>query len=58
MKKTTTSPSGRHLGHFHAFFQAFSYKDDDEKKEIEKMRDVIIKMHHLMLTIAIKNGFV
>ena len=57
-EKTTTSPSGRHLGHFHALFRAFSYKDDDEKKEIEKMRDVIIEMHHLMLTIAISNGFV
>ena len=38
-EKTTTSPSGRHLGHFHALFRAFSYTDDNEKKEIEKMRD-------------------
>ena len=57
-EKITTSPSGRHLGHFHALFRAFSYNDDEEKKEIEKMRDVIIEMHHLMLMIAIKNGFV
>ena len=57
-EKTTTSPSGRHFGHYHALYRAFSYNDEDEKKEIEGMRNVIIQMHHLMLVAAMRNGFV
>lgn len=56
--KRTTSPSGRHLGHYHALFRAFSYIDDDKKNKIEKIRDIIIYIHHLMLKVAMENKFV
>ena len=55
---TTTSPSGRHLGHFHALFRAFSFDNAKEKEKIEEMRQEIIILHHTMLTIAMKNSFV
>ena len=57
-EKTTTSPSGRHLGHFHALFRPFSSDNDAEKEEIEDMRSTIICLHHTMLRIATDNSFV
>ena len=57
-EKTTTSPSGRHLGHYHALFRPFKYNNEEEKEELERKRNVIIQLHHTMLMIAIKNGFV
>ena len=41
-EKPTTSPSGRRLGNYHVLFHAFSYVNNDEKKEIEKMRNAVI----------------
>ena len=55
---TTTSPSGRHLGHFHALFRAFSFENAKDKEKIEEMRKEIIILHHTMLSIAMKNSFV
>lgn len=55
---TTTSPSGRHLGHFHALFRAFSFENAKDKEKIEEMRQEIIILHHAMLMIAMKNSFV
>ena len=40
-EETTTSSSGRHLGHIHALYKLFKYKNDTEKEEIEAMREKI-----------------
>ena len=53
---TETSPSGRHLGHFHALFRPFEYnlEDPGDKMDLEEKREVIIDVHFLMLQIASK----
>ena len=59
-KRTVTSPSGRHLGHFHALFCPFKYnlEDPGDKAMLEKKRDLIINVHFIMLQIAAKNQHV
>ena len=57
-EKTTTSPSGRHLGHFHALFRGFKTSTDDERDEILHKRKTIIELHWLILQIAIKHQHV
>ena len=51
-EKTATSPSGRHLGHYHALFKPFKYKDDADKIKIEDKRAHIIEVHFIMLQTA------
>ena len=36
-EKTTTSPSGRHLGHFHALFRPFKFDNNEEYEEITSL---------------------
>ena len=56
-ERTTTSPSGRHLGHFHALFRPCKYKLDDpgDKAMVEEAREIIIDVHFMMLQIAAKH---
>ena len=51
-KRTATSPSERYLGHFHALFKPFKFKDACDKINIEGKREVIIDVHFIMLNIA------
>jgi hypothetical protein len=37
-ERTSTSPSGRHLGHFHALFRPLKAKDDKDRDRLEGMR--------------------
>ena len=55
---TTTSSSGRHLGHFHALFRGFKFDIDEEYEELVQMRTEIIELHWLILRIAIRNRHV
>jgi len=57
-EKTTTSPSGRHLGHFHSLFRGFKFSTVDEYDEITRKRDIIIEIHWNILKIAIKHKHV
>ena len=59
-ERTATSPSGRHLGHFHALFRPFKYdlEDPGDKVMIEEKRDIIINVHFMMLQLAAKNRHV
>ena len=57
---TTTSPSGRHLGHYHALCRPFKYDFDNagDKAELEEKRELIIDVHFVMLQIAAVNSHV
>jgi hypothetical protein len=57
-ERTSTSPSGRHLGHFHALFRPLKAKDDDDRDRLEGIRKDIIEMHAKMLQTAYDNEHV
>ena len=57
-ERTSTSPSGRHLGHFHALFRPLKAKNDTERDKLEGMRTDIIELHALMLQNAYDNEHV
>ena len=57
-ERTSTSPSGRHLGHYHALFRGFQYSTQEEFDSIDLMCKSIIHLHWLMLQIATKNQHV
>ena len=57
-ERTSTSPSGRHLGHFHALFRPTKAKDDKDRERIESIREEIIEMHTNMLQTAYDNEHV
>ena len=57
-ERTSTSPSGRHLGHFHALFRPLKAKNDEERDKLEGMRTDIIDLHALMLQTAYDNEHV
>ena len=57
-KRTATSPSGRHLGYYHALFRPFKYDDKIEKVSIEEKRESIIQVHFMMLQIAAINSHI
>jgi hypothetical protein len=41
-ERTSTSPSGRHLGHFHALFRPMKAKDEDDRERLEGIRQELI----------------
>ena len=59
-ERTATSPSGRHLGHFHALFRPFKYdlEDPGDKLMLEDARELIINVHYMILQIAAKHKHV
>jgi hypothetical protein len=57
-ERTSTSPSGRHLGHFHALFRPLKAKDDEDRDRLEGIRTDIIEMHAKMLQTAYDNEHV
>ena len=59
-EQITKSPSVRHPGHYHALYRPFKYDETkkEEKEEIERLRGIIIRLHHTMLQIAVKHKHV
>jgi hypothetical protein len=57
-ERTSTSPLGRHLGHFHALFRPLKAKDEDNRERLEGIRQDIIALHALMLQTAYNNEHV
>jgi hypothetical protein len=55
---TSTSPSGRHLSHFHALFRPLKAKDGKDRDRLEGIRQEIIELHALMLQTAHDNEHV
>jgi hypothetical protein len=48
----STSPSGRHLGHFHALFRPLKAKDNEDRDKLEGIRLDIIELHKKMVQTA------
>jgi hypothetical protein len=57
-ERTSTSPSGRHLGHFHALFRPLNAKDDKDRDRLEGIRLAILELHAIMLQTAYNNKHV
>jgi hypothetical protein len=57
-ERTSTSPSGRHLGHFHALFRPMKAKDKEDRERLEWIRQEIIDLHAIMLQTAYNNEHV
>jgi hypothetical protein len=57
-ERTSTSPSGRHLGHFHALFRPMKAKIEDDRERLEGIRQEIIELQALMLQTAYDNEHV
>ena len=57
-ERTSTSPSGRHLGHFHALFRPLKAKNEEERELLDALRTDIIELHALMLQTAYDNEHV
>jgi hypothetical protein len=55
---TSTYPSGRHLGHFHALFRPLEAKNDKDRERLEGIRQDIIAIHTIMLQTAYDNEHV
>jgi hypothetical protein len=57
-ERTSTSPSGRHLGHFHALFRPLKAKNDKDRERLEGIQQYIIALHAIMLQNAYDNEHV
>jgi hypothetical protein len=57
-ERTSTSPSGRHLGHFHALFRPMKAKDDKDRERLDDIRTEIIELQATMLQTAYDNEHV
>jgi hypothetical protein len=57
-ERTSTTPSGRHLGHFHALFWPIKAKDDKDRERLDDIRIEIIELHARMLQTAYDNEHV
>jgi hypothetical protein len=56
-ESTSTSPSGRHLGHFHALLKPDGLKaDSPESLDLAESRDEIWKIHHNMFEYGIQHA--
>ena len=54
---TTTSPSGRHLGHYKALFaQAFADADTGAAKQLQQRQTALIHAHLVLLNYSLKFG--
>ena len=56
-EKTTTSPSGNHLGHLYSLLAPDGTKDSDDEKSTSSLADNILKLHLEMLNLAIQRGY-
>ncbi len=56
-EKTTTSPSGRHLGHLHSLLAPDGIPDSDDDESTSSLADKILTLHLEMLNTAIQWGY-
>lgn len=59
-EKTSTSPSGIHLGHYKALWQRHNITSNDNPdaiKQFENKRDLIIRIHLALLNYSVKFGY-
>jgi hypothetical protein len=54
-ESTTTSPSGRHLGHYRALLPGLRTATKQGQK-LDSMRIDLVRLHHQMLNYALRNG--
>ncbi len=55
---TSTSPSGRHLGHKHALLKPDGLvRDSDEFRQLDAALNEIWGIHHMMLNYGLKHGY-
>ncbi|OEU23095.1 hypothetical protein FRACYDRAFT_233261 [Fragilariopsis cylindrus CCMP1102] len=57
-ERTSTSPSGRHLGHFHSLFRPLKAKNKKHREQLDDIRDETIDLHATMLQTAYDNEHV
>jgi hypothetical protein len=57
-ERAITSPSGRHLGHFHALFRPLKANNEEDRERLEGIRLDIIELHAIMLQNAYNNEHV
>jgi hypothetical protein len=58
-ENTTTSPSGLHLGHYHALWKpaAFTKEEQAEKQVFDDQRAMLLRAHVALLNYTIKFGY-
>jgi exonuclease III len=57
-ERTSTSPSGRHLSHYHALVKPDGLTADDEEfDEIDSARRAVWSAHHSLLQYSIRHGY-
>jgi hypothetical protein len=54
MKKTSTSPSGRHLGLYKALVARLHFQDPDEEDELEGIRKSLTQVHVNLINYGLK----
>ena len=54
-ESTTTSPSGRHLGHYRSLLPTLPTKTEEEVQRDDRRRE-LASMHHSMIDYALTNG--
>jgi hypothetical protein len=57
-ERTSTLPSGQHLGNFHALFRPLKAKDNKDRERLDDIRIEIIELHATMLQTAYDNKHV
>ena len=57
-ERTSTSPSGRHLSHYHALVKPDGLtEDDDDFEEIDSARRAVWSAHHSILQYFLRQGY-
>ena len=56
-ESTTTSPSGRHLGHYRALLPNLPTNTKSSQQSIETQRQELSTMHHSMIDYSLCNGY-
>jgi hypothetical protein len=56
-ESTTTSPSGRHLGHYRALLLNLSSTTVKKKGALERKREALVAVHHALLSFALSHGY-
>jgi hypothetical protein len=57
-ERTSTSPSSRHLSHYHALLKPDGLSpEDDEFDEIDSTRRAVLSAHHSILKYSIRHGY-
>jgi len=57
-ERTSTSPSGRHLSHYHALLKPDGLLPDDEEfEEVDSARQAVWSAHHSLLKYSTRHGY-